>query len=501
MVLQQLFEAIPGRTLVFGNGNLEITGLEYDSRRVRPGQVFFAIHGLKQDGARFIPEAVSRGAVAVVSETPPHSVSNDHSPAWICTPNVRVAMALTARSYYGDPSSQMKLFGITGTNGKTTVAFLLASILQSSGWRPGLFGTIEYDIEFGGEPNVSRLPAPNTTPESLDLQRLLRAVVDHGGRSAVMEVSSNALSLDRVEGCSFYTAVFTNLSRDHLDFHHDMESYFAAKQKLFAGSASAPPPAYAVLNADDARCASLRASTPSQVRTYGMRAPADVIAREWSTGKTGIEAVLETTCGTVEIQSPLLGRHNVYNLMAATTAALTLDIAPQKISEAVSRLRVPGRVESIDEGQPFRVVVDYAHTDDALRNLLQSAREWSGGRVILVFGCGGERDRTKRPLMGMAAAVADRALLTSDNPRGEDPIAILNDVIVGLQKAKAAYDVQPDRQRAIEMAIRDARPGDTVLIAGKGHETYQIIGNEKLPFDDRETARSVLRKLGFEKIS
>ncbi|MBI2816130.1 MAG: UDP-N-acetylmuramoyl-L-alanyl-D-glutamate--2,6-diaminopimelate ligase [Acidobacteria bacterium] len=499
MVLQQLLEAIPGRTLVFGNGNLEITGLEYDSRRVRPGQVFFAIRGLKQDGARFIPEALSRGAVAVVSEAPPDSVPNERLPAWICTPNTRVAMALAARVYYGNPSSQMKLFGITGTNGKTTVAFLLASILQSSGWRPGLFGTIEYDIEFGGEPILSHLSAPNTTPESLDLQRLLRAVVDHGGRSAVMEVSSHALALDRVEGCSFYTAVFTNLSRDHLDFHNDMESYFAAKQKLFAGSASAPPPTYAVLNADDARCSSLRASTPTQVLTYGMSAPADVIARQWSTGKSGIEAVLETPCGTVEVQSPLLGRHNVYNLMAATTAALTLDIAPQKISEAVSRLRVPGRVESIDEGQPFRVVVDYAHTDDALRNLLQSAREWSAGRVILVFGCGGERDRTKRPLMGMAAAAADKTVLTSDNPRGEDPIAILNDVIVGLQKSKAIYDVQGDRQRAIEMAILDARPGDTVLIAGKGHETYQIIGNQKLPFDDRETARAVLRKLGFDK--
>lgn len=501
MVLQQLFDAVPGQTLFFGNRDVEVTGLEYDSRRVQPGQVFFAIRGLKEDGARFIPQAVSRGAVAVVSEAPPESAQTA-PPAWVCTSDVRLAMALAARSYYGDPSSRMKLFGITGTNGKTTVAFLLASILQAAAWKPGLFGTIEYDIQFGGtEPDGSRLPAPNTTPESLDLQRLLRAVLDRGGQSAVMEVSSHALSLNRVEGCSFHAAVFTNLSRDHLDFHNDMDSYFAAKQKLFAGSATAPPPRYAVMNSDDPRYGSLRASTASEVRTYGMNEPAEVTAREWNTSKDGIEAVLQTPCGTVEIHSPLLGRHNVYNLMAATAAALTLDIAPQTISEAVSRVRVPGRVESIDEGQPFRVVVDYAHTDDALRHLLESAREWSGGRVILVFGCGGERDRTKRPLMGIAAAMADKAVLTSDNPRGEDPIAILNDVIVGLQKSKANYEVQPDRERAIEMAIGDARPGDTVLIAGKGHESYQLIGNQKLPFDDREHARAVLHKFGFKKNS
>ncbi len=499
MVLQQLFETIPG-SLFFGNRHLEITGLEYDSRRVGAGQVFFAIRGFQQDGARFIPEAISRGAVAVVSEAAPDLAAGADSPAWVQVPDARIAMALAASRFYGDPSRQLKLVGITGTNGKTTVAFLLASILKAAGWKPGLFGTIQYDIEFGGETGKSRLPAPNTTPESLDLQRMLREVADRGGRSAVMEVSSHALALHRVASCAFHAAVFTNFSRDHLDFHQDLESYFAAKEKLFVASEAGPPPVFAVLNADDPRGASLRERTPSQVITYGLDTPADVTARHWKASRHGLEFTIETPAGPVELRSPLPGRHNVYNLLAAAASALTLEISPPEIGQGVSGVRIPGRMEAIDEGQPFSVLVDYAHTDAALRHLLASAREWRGsGRIILVFGCGGERDRSKRPLMGMAAADADKAVLTSDNPRGEDPLGILNDVIVGMQKVRANYEVDPDRARAIELALRDARAGDTVLIAGKGHETYQWIGAQKLPFDDREVARAALRKMGFEK--
>ena len=496
MLLQQLLEGVEG-TLFFGNRYLEIAGLEYDSRRVEAGQVFFAIRGMKQDGARFIPEALSRGVIAVVSESSTSSFPGKKSPAWAQVPDARRAMALAARRFYDDPSRQLKLVGITGTNGKTTVAYLLANILTGAGWKPALFGTIEYSLPFGeGE---QHWPAPNTTPESLDLQRMLRQAADRGGRSAVMEVSSHALALERVTGCRFHAAVFTNFSRDHLDFHGDLENYFAAKQKLFLPSEVAPAPVFAVLNADDARFAELRGNTPSRVITYGLDSPADVTASPWKGGRGGLEFTAETPAGPVEVSSPLAGRHNVYNLLAAVATATTLEIPAPEISRGILPVRVPGRMEAIDQGQPFGVFVDFAHTDDALRHLLDSAREWKGeGRIILVFGCGGERDRSKRPLMGMAAGESDKVVLTSDNPRSEDPLGILNDVVVGLQKVRANYEVEPDRSRAVEMALGEAKPGDIVLLAGKGHETYQLIGDQKVPYDDREMARAVLRKLGFD---
>ena len=329
---------------------------------------------------------------------------------------------------------------------------------------------------------------------------MLRQVVDREGRSTVMEVSSHALVLERVRGCSFHAAVFTNFSRDHLDFHGDLESYFAAKEKLFLPSEEGAAPAFAVLNADDTRFAELRSRTPSRVITYAVEAPADVVARQWKGSREGLEFTAETPAGPVEVRSSLPGRHNLYNLLAAVASAVSLEISPQVIGEGILPVRVPGRMEPIEEGQPFSIFVDYAHTDDALRHVLASAREWTGnGRIILVFGCGGERDRSKRPLMGMAAGEADKAVLTSDNPRSEDPLGILNDVIVGLQKVRANYEVEMDRSRAIEMALREAQPGDTVLLAGKGHETTQWIGDQKVPFDDHQVARAVLRKLGFEK--
>jgi UDP-N-acetylmuramoyl-L-alanyl-D-glutamate--2,6-diaminopimelate ligase len=501
MILQHLVGAIPG-TQIFGDRELEISGLEYDSRRVRAGQVFFAIPGMKQDGSQFIPEAVSRGAAAVVSEAPPSSFPGEPPRAWIQVLQARTAMALAANRFYNFPSREVKLVGVTGTNGKTTVSYLVASILRRAGWRPGLFGTIEYDIAFGldaASGGAAGIPAPNTTPESVDLQRMLREVAGHGGRSAVMEVSSHALALDRVAGCEFHAAVFTNFSRDHLDFHQDLDNYFEAKKKLFFPAEGTPPPVFAVLNSDDERTAALRQRSPSRVLTYGVEAPADVTARRWKAGRDGLELTAETPAGSVEIRSPLLGRYNVSNVLASVATALTLEISPSEISQGILPVRVPGRMEAIDEGQPFLVLVDYAHTDDALRHLLAAARELAGeGRVILVFGCGGERDRSKRPLMGMAAAMSDRAVLTSDNPRSEEPLAILNDVIVGLQKARANYEVEPDRERAITLALRDARPHDTVLIAGKGHENYQWIGSRKLPFDDRAVTRAALREMGFE---
>ena len=327
---------------------------------------------------------------------------------------------------------------------------------------------------------------------------MLRDVVQGGGRSAVMEVSSHALALERVTGCAFYTAVFTNVTRDHRDFHGDVENYYAAKEKLFLPPKGTPPPSYAVLNTDDPRCSILRDKIGGSVISYGLEAAADVSARKWKATRQGIEFTAATPVGPVEVRSPLLGRHNVSNLLAAVATAMTFEVPPDEISRGIASVRVPGRMETIEEGQPFSVIVDYAHTDDALRNLIASARELAPqGRLILVFGCGGERDRSKRPAMGMAAGACDWVVLTSDNPRGEDPLQILNDVTVGLQKVSANYVVEPDRARAIERAIGEARPGDLVLLAGKGHEQYQIIGDRKISFDDREVARAALRTLGF----
>jgi UDP-N-acetylmuramoyl-L-alanyl-D-glutamate--2,6-diaminopimelate ligase len=457
--------------------------------------MFFAIHGWKEDGNRFIPEALVRGAAAVASELPPDSLQGPKPAAWIEVPNVRRALALAAAAFYGEPSHALRLVGITGTNGKTTTAFLVASILEEAGARPALFGTIEYRL--AGEQGA-RSAASHTTPESLDLQRMLREVVSNGGRAAVMEVSSHALSLERVTGCRFETAVFTNLTQDHLDFHDSVEDYFAAKERLFLPPEGTPPPAHAVLNADDPRSPTLRKKISGPVLTFGIEAPADVTTRKWKTTPEGLELMVTTLEGPLEVRSPLLGRHNVSNLLAAVATAITLEIPPETISRGIAPVRVPGRMEAVDEGQPFRVLVDYAHTEAALRTLIASAREINPqGRVLLVFGCGGDRDRTKRPPMGQAAGACDWSVLTSDNPRSEDPLAIMNDVTVGLQKAKANYVAEPDRARAIERALREARSGDTVLIAGKGHETYQIVGDRQFPFDDRAVARAAFRNLGF----
>ena len=499
MILQQLFERISDAH-IHGDPNLSVTGLEYHSQRVAPGQVFFAIHGFQEDGNRFIAEAVARGAVAVASELSPPSFQPEKIAAWVQVPDARKALALAANRFYGEPSRDLRLVGITGTNGKTTTAFLLASILERAGWKPALLGTIEYRL--GQGERGPRWVAPHTTPESLDLQRMLREVVQAGGRSTVMEVSSHALALERVTGCSFHTAVFTNFSRDHLDFHGDLESYYAAKERLFLPSEETPPPAFAVLNADDARLSALRSKIGSRVITFATEAAADVTARKWKATRGGLEFTAATPAGPVEVRSPLLGRHNVSNLLAAIAAALPFEVAPEDVSAALLPVRVPGRMETVEEGQPFSVMVDYAHTDDALRHLIASARELNPqGRLLLVFGCGGERDRSKRPLMGMAAGACDWVVLTSDNPRGEDPLQILNDVTVGLQKVSANYVAEPDRARAIEKALGEARSGDMVLLAGKGHEKYQIIRDQKIPFDDREAARAALRALGYGKSS
>jgi len=468
----------------------EVASLAYDSRQVVPGCVFFAIEGERTDGHRFITEAFGRGAVAVVSE---REAPEDLTARWVQVRKIRPALAQAARRFFDYPDLKLRLIGITGTNGKTTTAYLLNSILQAAGLRTGLFGTIEYRL------GDRVIPALNTTPESLDLVEYFNELAAGGGQAVVMEVSSHALAQGRVGGLQFSVAVFTNLTRDHLDYHGDFEHYFAAKRRLFEPEGSEPPE-LAVINVDDLwgrRLLDLAAA--SRRITYGLESNAEVTAKQYSQSAAGLAARLRTPRGEIEIASPLLGRANLMNILAATATAVGLGISAENIQEGLRRLAaVPGRFERIDEGQPFLVIVDYAHTDDALQNVLQAARDLTKKRLIVVFGCGGERDRTKRPLMGeVAGRLSDLAVLTSDNPRGEDPILIMNDVLVGLQKTGKPYVTEVDRRAALQKALEQARDGDTVVLAGKGHESRQILKDRTIPFDDREVARAVLDDLGF----
>lgn len=474
-----------------GNPNVEIRGLAYDSRQVGPGSLFFAIQGENADGHRFIGGVMQAGAAGVVSERP----APDGFPgAWIMVRKIRRALAGIGSTFYGHPDLRLKLVGITGTNGKTTTAYLLDSIFRAAGMETGLFGTIEYRV--GGRTSV----ASHTTPESLDLLGHLAELVDAGSPAAVMEVSSHALVQERVWGLHFAAAIFTNLTGDHLDYHKDMESYFAAKRRLFEGE-GAPPPALGVINLDDPWGERLLSVPQPRQITYGVDSNAQVRARHFSQGPDGIRAVITGLDGKFEIVSPLMGRANLENVLAAFAAAQGLGLSAGKIQEGIAALQqVPGRFERIDEGQPFIVLVDYAHTHDALRNALKIARELTHERLIVVFGCGGDRDRAKRPLMGEAAgALSDVVVLTSDNPRSEDPILIMNDAMVGLQKSGKPYRTQVDREKGIREALEQAREGDAVLIAGKGHETNQVLKDRTIPFDDREVARRVLREMGFTK--
>jgi UDP-N-acetylmuramoyl-L-alanyl-D-glutamate--2,6-diaminopimelate ligase len=466
----------------------EIGSLTCDSRRVEPGSLFFAIQGEKADGHEFLRQALERGAAAVVSERPAPA---DLASRWIQVKAIRRALSEAARAFYGRPDSRLQLIGITGTNGKTTTAYLLESILRSCGVPAGLFGTIEYRLP------GRKIAALNTTPESLDLWSYFAELVAAGGKAAVLEISSHALAQERVWGFPFAAAVFTNLTRDHLDYHKNFENYFAAKRRLFEGLGTAPP-GLAVINLDDEWGRKLLKFSGSKQVTYGIGPNADVRVRQSALNLCGVRATLETPAGPLQIESPLVGKPNLSNILAAVAAGIGLGFAAEKIREGVAALAaVPGRFERIDCGQPFLVVVDYAHTDDALRNVLKTARELARNRVLVVFGCGGERDRTKRPLMGEAAAsLSDLAFLTSDNPRGEDPIVIMNDVLVGLQRTGRPYLAEVDREIAIRRALREARQGDVVVLAGKGHETYQILKDRTIPFDDREVARKVLGELG-----
>lgn len=490
MRLGELLRGVPSLE-IGADPAAEIASLAYDSRRVKAGSLFFAIQGEKADGHDFIGPALERGAVAIVSE---RAAPVDLASRWVRVPKIRRALATASRVFCSEPDSRLQLVGITGTNGKTTTSYLLESVFRTAGIQAGLFGTIEYRL---GDRSLAAL---NTTPESLDLLSYFADLVAAGGEAAVMEVSSHALAQERVWGFHFSVAVFTNLTRDHLDYHKDFQHYFEAKRKLFEGLGTAPPE-LGVINLDDSWSVRLLDVPTTRRITYGLNSDAQVKVKQFSQSPAGLRATLVTPEGKLEIQSPLLGRANLANILAATAAAVGLKISGEKIQEGIAALAVvPGRFERIDEGQPFLVVVDYAHTDDALRNVLQTARELTSNRLIVVFGCGGERDRAKRPLMGEAVgSLSDLAVLTSDNPRSEDPIRIMSDALVGLQKTGKPYLVEVDREAAIRKALRDAREGDVVVLAGKGHETYQILKDRTIPFDDREVARRILREMGFSR--
>jgi UDP-N-acetylmuramoyl-L-alanyl-D-glutamate--2,6-diaminopimelate ligase len=462
------------------------TGVVYDSRAVTRGSVFVALQGLRADGAAFAPQAIAAGATAIVAGMDVPAVPGA---AWVPVSDPRLALALLAAEFNGHPSRAMRVVGVTGTNGKTTTAYLVRAILEAAGIKSGLMGTVAYCI---GDRTIE---ASRTTPEAPDVQGFLREMVDEACGACVMEVSSHALALRRVDGLHFAAGVFTNLTRDHLDFHGNMESYFAAKRRLFE---MLPPGAPAVVNLDDPRGAALVEASGTPV-TYAIGKAADVTPGPLSFSLRGLAFDVRTPQGSVHVQSPLVGRPNVYNILAAAGVTAAIGIPLDAIEKGMARLAgVPGRFEVVSQPKDdITVVVDYAHTDDALRNLLETARPMATRRLITVFGAGGERDRTKRPLMGMVAArLSDVVMITSDNPRGEDPLQIIEEVKRGAEpetrQSGARVVTVVDRGEAIRQAVAEAAPGDVVLIAGKGHEKYQAIGGAVHPFDDVAVARAAL---------
>ena len=462
------------------------TGVTHDSRQVTNGAVFVALRGQKADGASFVAQAIGAGASAVVAEQPPAAAADV---PWVVVNDARLALALLAAEFFGHPSRQMRVVGITGTNGKTTTSYLASAMFEAAGIRCGLMGTVTYRI------GAQAFDATRTTPEAPALQGFMRRMVSAGCGACVMEVSSHALALRRADGIEFAAGVFTNLTRDHLDFHADMENYFAAKRRLFE---MLPPGAPAVINVDDPRGGAL-IDVATRTVTYAIHKPADVMPGALSYSLDGLNFTISTPAGELQVKSKLVGKPNVYNILAAAATAASLEVPVEAIEQGLRDLPgVPGRFELASAAaDDITVLVDYAHTDDALRNLLETARPMATRRLITVFGAGGDRDRTKRPLMGMVAArLSDVVVITSDNPRSEDPLRIIEEVRLGadaeVRQSNAEVLTVADRRDAIVEAIVRALPGDVVLVAGKGHEKYQEIGGRTLAFDDVAVAREAL---------
>ncbi len=458
----------------------DVRGLAYDARDVGPGSLFFCVPGFRADGHDFASDAVARGAVALVLERP-----LDVAVPQVVVRDARKAMARAATEFFDHPTRDLPVAGITGTNGKTTTAYLLYAVLEHAGLRPALMTTVEARI------GAERRAADRTTAEAIDLQRTFREMLAKGHLSCVMEATSHGSELGRLEGTRFAALVFTNLSQDHLDFHGTFERYFEAKRRLFVEGER--PPAAVNVGDEYGRCLAgeLRALGHERLVTFGLAPDADVRPSGLDVGAAGSTF----SAGGIDLRTRLLGGFNVENVLAAVAAARLLGVADDAVAAGIESVgAVPGRLESVDEGQPFAVFVDYSHKPQALESVLRTVREITEGRVLCVFGCGGDRDREKRPMMGrIARELADLAIVTSDNPRSEDPLAIIEEVLAG---AGPEVEVEPDRRRAIAHAVELAGPGDVVVIAGKGHEQGQEIGGETLPFDDREVAREALRRLG-----
>lgn len=491
MLLSELATCLPTAALS-GGDDVEITGVQADSRLVRHGDLFVCVCGGNFDGHAYAAEAVARGAVALVAERG----TDAHAPT-LLVPDSRRALAELAAAFHRYPSRELGLIGVTGTNGKTTTVYLIDHILRSRDYDVGLLGTIQSRIA------GATAASANTTMEAHLLQHALRRMADGGARYCVMEVSSHALQFGRVLGCLYRTAVFTNLTQDHLDFHGTMENYRAAKGLLFArlGNGGEPDPArrqYAVLNIDDEAASYMAAQTAAHIVTYGIENNADVTARDVRFTPGGTTFTLDTFAGSAEVNIRLFGKFNVYNALAATAAALIEGIALSDIAGALASVEpVDGRMQAVDAGQDYHVLVDYAHTPDGLENALRAISEFAEGRIITVFGCGGDRDKGKRPIMGrVAAQYSDYVIVTSDNPRSEDPDAIAADILQGITGSgieRERYELIIDRTEAIRAAIAIAARGDVVLIAGKGHETYQILKDRTIDYDDREAARAAIR--------
>ncbi len=470
----------------------EVLGVGYDSRRIGPGMLFVAIPGQHTDGHQYIKAALDRGAVAVICQ------QNGFVPqraTKIKVTDARQALALASAAFYGFPSRRLKVIGVTGTNGKTTVSFMVKHILEAGDVKTGLLGTVRYEI---GERCI---PAQRTTPEALEIQTMMAQMLNAGCKACVMEVSSHALDQQRVLGVDFDVGIFTNLTQDHLDYHGTMEAYFAAKARLFASLGTEAKSGAAVINIDDVYGARLAQGTSVEVKlSYGLHEPARLRATKIELGREATRVTIETPAGSFACRLPLIGRHNIYNALAAVGASLALNMDLATIKAGLETMPpVPGRLEKVDLGQPFSVFVDYAHTDDALRNVLTTLREVTRGRLLLAFGCGGNRDAGKRAKMGrVAAELADYTIITSDNPRKESATWIAAQTEEGFRSVRSGGQrVELDRHRAIDELIRLARPGDVVLLAGKGHETYQEFEDTVVPFDDRVHARETLEALGF----
>ncbi len=505
MHLSKLIKSISDPLRICCNAETDITGLYYDSRMMKPGGIFFALKGVAVDGHRFIDAAIKSGAAAIVLEDDSYAPP---SIPFVQVGDARLAMSKMAAAFFRYPTNGIPLIGITGTNGKTTTTYLIEAILRAAGVPPAVLGTIHY--RFG----ETLYPAPHTTPESVELQKTLREMVDIGARSVVMEVSSHALDQRRVDGCRFDVGIFTNLTRDHLDYHMNMDSYLASKKRFFTellGADREKPKRRAVVNIDDPAGRLIAESAVCPVLTYGLGADAGVTARGVNFSTSGISGVLALPGRDLEFHSSLLGRFNLYNILAAAAAAVAMELPAEAIRAGIEgHDKVAGRLESVDNDLGITVLVDYAHTGDALENVLKTLREIALKRIITVFGCGGDRDRGKRPIMGeIAGRYSDICIITSDNPRSEEPALIIEEIKTGIvplglkeidEKELNGTDIEngfitvESRREAIRLAIRVAKSGDIVLLAGKGHEDYQIIGNKRHHFDDREEAAAALRE-------